>query len=124
MIDDYNKILCDVLHKQVVIEQNPMKGGVKNKILKTGIFKNWKCNPFFMEWVIDTDKGEETVKMFYPFKCESYSDDDEFETNSIFFDFRISTFNKIMQTNFDQKLVEKYNSHKYIESIIILEVIK
>lgn len=111
----YNKILCELLSKPLTIEH-------KDKVVKKGTLLNWKCNPFFMELIIKTEKKDESVKLLYPFKLESYYNDEGDMLSEVYFDYRLSTFNESMKTDFKKLDIEKFSYHKYTDTILSIIV--
>lgn len=112
-MDVYNELLCKLNSKKIRVEH-------KDKIIKQGTLINWKCNPFFMELTIKNEKKDDPLKLFYPFKYESYYDDDMI--SSLYFDYRLSTFNNIMNTEMAKSEVENYGYHKFLDTIVNIEV--
>lgn len=110
---NYNTIFCELSSKNIRIEHG-------NKLLKEGLLINWKNNPFFIELSIQTEKKEETIKIFYPFKTELHYDDDLL--TEVYFDYRLATLNKLLKTELDEKTVSKFSVHKNLNTIISIVV--
>lgn len=73
-----------------------------------------------MELSITTEKKDESVKLLYPFKFESYYEDGMI--TDVYFDYRLSTFNENMNTNFKKTDIEKFSYHKYMDTILSIIV--
>ena len=112
-MDVYNELLCKLNSKKIRVEH-------KDKIIKRGTLINWKCNPFFMELTIKTEKKEDSLKLFYPFDYEDYYDVDMI--TSLYLDYRLSTFNHIMNMNMTKADVENFGYHKFLDTIVNIEV--
>ena len=114
-MDIYNNILCSFISKEIKVEH-------KNKVVKTGVLNDWKCHPFFFELFLTTAKGEEKLKLFYPFDSEEYNTD-SLDHSELYLDYRISTLNKRLGLDLDISDIESFGYHKYLNLIVsILEV--
>lgn len=109
-MEDFDKILCSFKSKTITIKH-------KDKVLKKGILVDWKCQPFFMEIYLKTEKREEKVKLFYPFSYEHYGDDVGIHKPELYMDYRIVTFNEGIGRVFDNDIL-KISHHKFLDSIV------
>ena len=115
LVDIYNKILCNFISKEIKVEH-------KNKVIKTGILNDWKCHPFFLELFMTTTKGEEKLKLFYPFDSEEHNSD-SLDQSELYLDYRVSTFNSRLGLGLNFYDVDSFGYHKYLNSIVtILEI--
>lgn len=115
-MDKFEKILCRFNQREVKVIH-------KDKVLKQGIFVDWKCQPLFIEIYIETEKSKEKVKLLYPFSYEEHGDDIGILKNELYLDYRVSTYNKIMGREYDHGLDEISNlsHHKFLNTVVYLE---
>jgi len=115
MFNDFDRLLGRFKSKQVSIIH-------KDKVLKKGSFYSWKCHPFFIEIYIQvSDTKTDRVKLFYPFDYEEYGDDITEVPLELYFDYRISTANKKLGTDFNIHSVDNISYHKFLDTILILK---
>jgi len=94
------------------------------KTLKRGELVNWKCHPFFIELNIDNGTKIDKVKIFYPFSVEMYGSNLTDEPMELYLDYRLSTFNKHLGTNFQASDYSSSPVHKFFDSILTIKEIE
>jgi len=111
-VKEYDRILCSFKSKEVCIKH-------KDKVLKTGVMTNWICHPFYMEIMLDTAKGSEKIKLYYPFSQEEYGDDIGISKRELYMDYRISTFSSIIGCDIVNDITKMVH-HKFLNTIVII----
>jgi hypothetical protein len=109
-VKDYDRLLCGFKSKEVSIKH-------KDKILKSGIMTNWICHPFYMELFIETEKGVEKIKLYYPFTQEEYGDDIGIVKRELYMDYRISSFGDVIGIH-TLNDISKMTYHKFLNTIV------
>lgn len=115
-MDVYNNILGKFKSKTVTVKH-------KDKVLKEGVFSDWKCHPFFIEILIETFKGLEKIKLFYPFEYEEYGNDVSGENLEFYFDYRLSSLNKALGSSYKTSEVANFSHHKFFNTIVSIKQI-
>jgi len=110
-MDEFKKRLSCFRSRRVIIRHN-------NKILKEGVFSDWKSQPFFLEVFIETDKRLEKLKLMYPFDHEWYGDDVLESPMELYLDYRLHTLNKNIGTEFTVDELGEFPFHKFTDTII------
>jgi len=89
---------------------------IKDKVVKTGILKNWKTHPMFIEFFLERpNKKDDRYKVQYPFDFEYHSDD-----GLLFLDYRVESFNKKFNYQFEASSVENIITDKKFDEILTI----
>ena len=70
-----------------------------------------------MEIVIETEKGDEKIKLYYPFSQEEYGDDIGIVKKELYMDYRISTFGDVIGSDVLND-ISKMTYHKFLNTIV------